>query len=127
MDRYVGVWNEFLDGPSTFHYWDVSGEAHTLQLEGGMLAFTYCQVPVVVQLAPGKRQRLDQLLQMTVPGMRGPVPLSELVTVREYNRSVARSTYLLHLEGVRATPWPSPATMASGSSLTDGSCSVIGQ
>jgi multidrug efflux pump subunit AcrB len=41
------------------------------------------QVPVVVQLAPGKRQRLDQLLQMTVPGMRGPVPLSALVTVQE--------------------------------------------
>jgi multidrug efflux pump subunit AcrB len=41
------------------------------------------QVPVVVQLASGKRQRLDQLLQMTVPGLRGPVPLSELVTVRE--------------------------------------------
>ena len=41
------------------------------------------QVPVIVQLAPGKRQRLDQLLQMTVPGLRGPVPLSELVTVQE--------------------------------------------
>jgi hypothetical protein len=47
--------NEFLDGPSTFHYWDVSGEAHTLQLEGGMLAFTYCQVPVVVHRA-GQRE-----------------------------------------------------------------------
>jgi multidrug efflux pump subunit AcrB len=40
------------------------------------------QVPVVIQLAPGKRQRLDQVLQLTVPGMRGQVPLSELVTVR---------------------------------------------
>ncbi len=41
------------------------------------------QVPVVVQLAPGKRQRLDQVLQLTVPGLRGQVPLSELVTVRQ--------------------------------------------
>jgi len=40
-------------------------------------------VPVVVQLAPGRRQRLDQLLQMTVPGMRGLWPLSELVNVKE--------------------------------------------
>ena len=37
------------------------------------------QIPVVLQLAPDQRSRLDQLLQLTVPGMRGPVPLSELV------------------------------------------------
>ena len=41
------------------------------------------QVPVVVQLAPVKRQHLDQLLQLTVPGARGLVPVGELVTVRE--------------------------------------------
>ena len=40
-------------------------------------------VPVVVQLAPGKRQDLDQLLQLTVPGTRGPIPVGELVTVKE--------------------------------------------
>jgi len=41
------------------------------------------QVPVVVQLAPGKRQHLDQLLQLTVPGVRGMIPVRELVTVQE--------------------------------------------
>ncbi|MDR3673444.1 MAG: efflux RND transporter permease subunit [Holophaga sp.] len=41
------------------------------------------QVPVIVQLASAQRQRLDQMLQMTVPGLRGPVPLSELVRVQE--------------------------------------------
>jgi len=41
------------------------------------------QVPVIVQLASTQRQRLEQMLQMTVPGMRGPVPLSELVRVQE--------------------------------------------
>jgi len=41
------------------------------------------QVPVVVQLAPGKRQHLDQLLQLTVPGARGQVSVRELVTVKE--------------------------------------------
>ncbi len=40
------------------------------------------QVPVVLQMAAGQRSRLDQLLQLTVPGMRGAVPLSELVTVQ---------------------------------------------
>ena len=38
------------------------------------------QVPVVLQLPSTQRVRVDQILQLTVPGMRGPVPLSELVT-----------------------------------------------
>ncbi len=37
------------------------------------------QVPLVLQLAPAQRARLDQFLQLTVPGTRGAVPLSELV------------------------------------------------
>ncbi|WLT32531.1 efflux RND transporter permease subunit [Geothrix sp. PMB-07] len=41
------------------------------------------QVPVVIQLASGKRQNLEQLLQLTVPGARGQVPVRELVAVKE--------------------------------------------
>ncbi len=41
------------------------------------------QVPVVLQLAPAQRTRADALLSLTVPGARGLVPLSELVTVTE--------------------------------------------
>jgi multidrug efflux pump subunit AcrB len=41
------------------------------------------QIPVVLQLAPAQRSRLDQLLQLTVPGLKGAVPLSELVQVKE--------------------------------------------
>jgi multidrug efflux pump subunit AcrB len=41
------------------------------------------QVPVVLQLGSTQRQRVDQLLQLTVPGRDGPVPLSELVAVQE--------------------------------------------
>jgi multidrug efflux pump subunit AcrB len=41
------------------------------------------QVPVVLQLAPAQRARLEDLLQLTVPGRRGPVPLSELVGAEE--------------------------------------------
>jgi multidrug efflux pump subunit AcrB len=40
-------------------------------------------VPVVLQLAPAQRTRLEQLLALTVPGARGLVPLSELVRVTE--------------------------------------------
>jgi multidrug efflux pump subunit AcrB len=47
------------------------------------------QVPVILQLPSSQRQRLDQLLQLTVPGMQGPVPLSELVTVQETTENPA--------------------------------------
>jgi multidrug efflux pump subunit AcrB len=40
-------------------------------------------VPIVLQLAPAQRAQAGQLLQLTVPGMRGPVPLSELVRPEE--------------------------------------------
>lgn len=40
-------------------------------------------VPVVVQLPAQRRQRLEQILCLTVPGIRGLVPLSELLQVQE--------------------------------------------
>lgn len=40
-------------------------------------------VPMVLQLAAAQRTHLDQLLQLTVPGARGPVPVGELVSVQE--------------------------------------------
>ena len=42
---------EFLSDPATFGYVDVNGESQTLALDAGMLAFTYCQVPVVYRRA----------------------------------------------------------------------------
>jgi len=41
------------------------------------------QVPVVVQLASARRRDLRDLLQLAVPGAKGMVPLSQLVTVKE--------------------------------------------
>jgi multidrug efflux pump subunit AcrB len=41
------------------------------------------QVPIVLQLPPEHRERADTLLALTVPGARGPVPVSELVRVEE--------------------------------------------
>jgi multidrug efflux pump subunit AcrB len=46
-------------------------------------------VPIVLQLAPAQRAEPGQLLQLTVPGMRGPVPLSELVRVQEGREEAA--------------------------------------
>jgi len=43
---------EFLSSPAVFAYFDVAGSAQKLRLKTGALAFTYCQVPVIYQLAP---------------------------------------------------------------------------
>jgi hypothetical protein len=42
---------EFLSEPANFHYYDPTGSARRLRLQPGSLAFTYCQVPIVFQLA----------------------------------------------------------------------------
>jgi multidrug efflux pump subunit AcrB len=47
------------------------------------------QVPVVLQLPSTQRQRIEQILQLTVPGMQGPVPLSELVSVESVHENPA--------------------------------------
>ena len=59
------------------------------------------QVPVLVRLALEKRQHLDQLLQLGVPGSRGLVPVRELVTVKEgredatlYHKNLMPLTYV---------------------------------
>ncbi|HET6305018.1 MAG TPA: efflux RND transporter permease subunit, partial [Myxococcota bacterium] len=60
------------------------------------------QVPVVLQLAPERRARLDELLALTVPGRGGPVPISELVRVEEgradapiFHKNVMPVTYVV--------------------------------
>jgi hypothetical protein len=40
-----------LSSANKFRYLDVAGVAQNLRLRAGTLAFTYCQVPVVYQLA----------------------------------------------------------------------------
>jgi hypothetical protein len=42
---------EFLRSPAVFTYFDVANGVQKLRLKTGALAFTYCQVPVVYQLA----------------------------------------------------------------------------
>jgi hypothetical protein len=40
--------DESLDAPASFRYWDVNGEEQIAELDAGTLAFTYCQVPIVL-------------------------------------------------------------------------------
>ena len=42
----------FLTEEATFEYFDLVGEKKTVVLEKGMMAFTFCQVPIVYKLAP---------------------------------------------------------------------------
>ncbi len=65
----------------------MAGQGHTLGSFHVQQGST--QVPVVVQLPSTQRQHLDQLLQLTVPGMRGAVPLSALVTVQSTREAAA--------------------------------------
>jgi len=48
---------EFLQTSGTFDYIDLGGNPQSLELEPGSLAFTLCQVPVVVHAS--KEQRID--------------------------------------------------------------------
>jgi len=42
---------DFLSEKTDFRYYDLAGHSRRLNLKAGSLAFTYCQVPVVYQLA----------------------------------------------------------------------------
>ncbi len=41
--------DEFLKTPKVYHYTDVAQSARHIELEANMLAFTYCQVPVIYE------------------------------------------------------------------------------
>ncbi|WP_460218637.1 hypothetical protein [Psychroserpens sp. MEBiC05023] len=43
--------DEFLESEKTYRYVNVHGDWKHIELEAGALAFTYCQVPIVYQLA----------------------------------------------------------------------------
>jgi hypothetical protein len=63
---------EFLPAPAVFTYFDLAGRVRKIRLKAGSLAFTYCQIPVVYQLAAkpsltlkfktGRTQQQDNLL-----------------------------------------------------------------
>lgn len=40
--------SEFLPAPEVFDYWDVGGQARTMDVPAGSMAYTICQVPVIL-------------------------------------------------------------------------------
>jgi hypothetical protein len=52
--------SEFVDGPRRFEFFGLDGEAQSLELKRGELAFTYCQVPVVYTLGAEPRISLER-------------------------------------------------------------------
>jgi len=60
---------ELLAGPSPFPYWGVDGQMQQIELQAGSLAYSICQVPVILQassencihvyLADGSTQRIE--------------------------------------------------------------------
>ena len=73
--------DEFLRKPTTFDYVDVHGQPRQITLDKDTLAFTFCQVPVVYQLA--EQDGLDIILAdgaaEAVAGLRLSTGLSQQV------------------------------------------------
>ncbi len=74
-------------------YGHVAGDFHVLRGSS--------HVPVVIQIPADKRERLDQILQITVPGARGMIPIGQLVTVKHgtedpviYHKDLTPVTYV---------------------------------
>jgi hypothetical protein len=61
---------EFLQLPATFTYWDVYGRQQSLEVPAGSLAYTICQVPVILQESdlPSIRIYLDDGVSEQVEG-----------------------------------------------------------
>ena len=42
---------ELLSAPAVYTFWNVNGQQHMIELQAGSLAFSICQVPVIIQAA----------------------------------------------------------------------------
>ncbi len=62
---------EFLNEPAVFRYFDLDGEAASLELEAGSLAFTFCQVPVVYETVDGEASIVATLNDGTTADVSG--------------------------------------------------------
>jgi hypothetical protein len=55
FDPFLLAPHEFLHDPSVFSWLDVSGQSQSLELPSGSLAYTFCQVPIILQVAKDAR------------------------------------------------------------------------
>lgn len=90
---------EFLRAPGVFRVVDVNGDARSIEVAEGMLAFTFCQVPVLYEIgATGRRviahlrdgtsveipsDRLDERLSTSLLERRGDLSLIHVSVARD--------------------------------------------
>jgi len=55
FDSFLLAPHEFLRDPSVFPWLDISGQSQSLELPSGSLAYTFCQVPIILQAAKDAR------------------------------------------------------------------------
>jgi hypothetical protein len=76
---------EFLTAPSMFRYFDVDGQEQRLELPAGSFGYTFCQVPIVLQIA-----ELPQIIVLlgnqsteAIPGDTLPAELCKHIFARD--------------------------------------------
>jgi hypothetical protein len=76
---------EFLESPSTLHYWGTDGNVQQLEISAGAFAFTLCCVPVVVQQANRNQFVVDlhDGTRQTIPGHRLDPATSRHIFLRD--------------------------------------------
>lgn len=72
---------EFLTAPGSYTWVDVRGRKRDIPLQPGMLAFTFCQTPVVCRMSEKERIRLTKAdgSQQTVEGLRLSAEISQAI------------------------------------------------
>lgn len=87
--------SEFVSGSKIFQYFDLSGKQAELTLEDKSLAFTYCQVPVIYQLA--KDNHIEVLMHNGTVSTIDSLGLDEEISARIFNRTGDVSRLVVHL------------------------------
>jgi hypothetical protein len=52
--------NEFLSGPSKFAWWNIHDDLEQMDLDAGSIAFTICQVPVMIYPSKDKSMEIHR-------------------------------------------------------------------
>jgi len=92
---------EFLAAPDVFTFYNIAGQVRTIRLKAGSLAFTYCQVPVVYQLASA-----SSLTLVLADGRSRPqagLALDESASRAVFNRTGAIKSVLCNLGSLPIT------------------------
>jgi hypothetical protein len=86
---------EFLAESKVFDYIDVNGERQQVTLAEGGLAFTYCQVPVVYQLAD--ENQLEVVHQNNVATKMNTLSLDEATSKQLFGRTGEVTKIIVHI------------------------------